>query len=138
MSTENERKFLVDEDQLRKVHRPLPSGLRTDQGYLCTDPAIRVRVQPEKAWLTIKGPGLLERAEFEYEIPREEGIALLAMCKVKLSKIRRSFEYGPNKWDQWVVDEFLGTHEGLWLAEVELDHQMRRVELPTWIRSEVT
>ena len=38
----------------------------------------------------------------------------------------------------WEVDVFDGENAGLTLAEVELEHENQEVELPDWIREEVT
>src|ERR1700756_5242090 len=116
MALEIEHKFLARP----QLWRPLPRGKRLQQGYLCTQPAVRVRIvsggRKAEAFLTIKGKGLRSRAEFEYKIPVGDARALLKMCgAVTLEKIRR-------KIGRWEVDEFLGRHRGLWLAEYELRH----------------
>lgn len=79
MATEIERKFLVDHDKLPHMGR---GSLATyEQFYLARDPWVRVRLidhhdeKPPTARLTIKGPGNLSRAEFEYEIPIEDAEA---------------------------------------------------------------
>ena len=71
MGTEIERKFLVRKELLPKE---LPPGDELEQGYLSTDPTVRVRLvaTPDgtrHAELTIKGKGMLQRAEFNYPIP---------------------------------------------------------------------
>ena len=80
MGTEIERKFLVDEKRLPD----LPQGDELEQGYLATDPTVRVRLvaRPDgtrHAELTIKGQGLLTRAEFNYPIPVADAEALLRL-----------------------------------------------------------
>jgi adenylate cyclase len=37
----------------------------------------------------------------------------------------------------WEVDEFLGENEGLIIAEVELEKETQKIELPNWIEREV-
>ena len=74
MGVEIERKFLVRKDLLP---RELPEGDELEQGYLATDPTVRVRLVTahdgiRHAELTIKGNGLLSRAEFNYPIPHED------------------------------------------------------------------
>jgi adenylate cyclase len=133
MPSEIEHKFLVRPQLLR----PLPRGERLRQGYLCTEPAVRVRLvtrgKTSKAFLTIKGRGLRERAEYEYPIPVADARKLLKMCgAVVLEKIRRRI-------GRWEVDEFLGRHRGLWLAEYELRSRREKLpKLPAWIEREVT
>lgn len=132
---EIERKFLVDPEHLQKVHPTLPTGMHLDQGYLSLDPVVRIRSAGSQGKLTIKGPGLIERDEFEYSVPFLDTAGLLKLCKYRLTKIRYTLRYGQ---DEWEVDEFLGPLKGLWLAEIELEHQTQRFDQPTWLRDEVT
>lgn len=157
MSIEIERKFLVHADRISALD--LSSGVRFTQGYLSTKPAVRVRlaeslVAPSKAWLTVKGPAgsgsgsapgqapsLRTRSEFEYEIPATDAAELLALSVATLTKIRRLIRVDSEcdgKIDYWEVDQFLGPHEGLWLAEIELDSEDEAFERPTWLAEEVT
>jgi CYTH domain-containing protein len=140
MGTEIERKFLVDPDRLRLVN-PLHAGSFLEQGYVCNDPVVRVRLARKaaegraEAWITIKGQGLLERAEYEYAIPPADAQGILSLCKTRIAKVRHDLEYAGMLWS---VDEFLGAHQGLWLAEIELDDPAQPFELPPWTREEVT
>jgi adenylate cyclase len=138
MPHEIERKFLVRTDALPPAART--GGARYAQGYLSTDPSVRVRLADggtpgARAWITIKGPGLRTRSEFEYAIPASDAEALLGLCRVSLTKIRRELHIGAHVWE---VDEFTGAHAGLWLAEVELDDESERFEAPSWLGREVT
>ncbi|MEE1184019.1 MAG: adenylate cyclase, partial [Paludibacteraceae bacterium] len=38
----------------------------------------------------------------------------------------------------WEVDEFLGAHQGLLLAEIELESEDEAFEMPIWAGKEVT
>lgn len=128
MGVEIERKFLVHADKLP----PLQNGSLLSQGYLSDDPAVRVRVVDNScAYLTVKGPGLLERAEFEYKIPVEDGLAMLTLAHYSLSKVR--FRVGP-----WEIDRFRGPLEGLILAEIELPSAEASFDRPDWLDREVT
>jgi adenylate cyclase len=135
--TEIERKFLVDVERLPAVLRT--GGAKLAQGYLSFTPSVRVRVAEEtgasRAWLTIKGPGTIERTELEYPIPVEDAHVMLAMCAASLSKIRRHTKVGSHVWD---VDELLGSLAPLWLAEVELRSAGEPFERPDWLGDEVT
>ena len=137
MSVEIERKFLVRVDALPPEART--GGARFEQGYLSLEPAVRVRASEEngvgRAWLTIKGPGKIERLELEYEIPIADARALLPMCKAVLTKIRRTVTVGKHVWE---IDEFTGAHAGLWLAEIELRAPDEPFERPVWIGDEVS
>ncbi|MEI8254106.1 MAG: CYTH domain-containing protein [Deltaproteobacteria bacterium] len=135
---EIERKFLVHVDALPPEART--GGASFAQGYLATAPTVRVRLADggtdrARAWLTIKGPGLVTRSEFEYAIPPADAEAMLGLCRTSLSKIRREVRVGNHVWE---VDEFSGAHAGLWLAEIELDHEGEAFERPAWLDREVT
>jgi CYTH domain-containing protein len=139
MATEIERKFLVNVSELPEK---LPSGYAIEQGYLSRKPSVRVRIKADrkmggetKAYFTIKGKGLIERPEFEYEIPVHDGVQLLNMCKTSLTKIRREIVYAGKTWE---VDQFLQKLDGLWLAEIELSDANEYVPLPPWVGKEVT
>ena len=76
MAKEIERKFLVKGD----AWRALAKGTTYRQGYLnsAKERTVRVRTAEDKAFLTIKGLTLgATRAEYEYEIPFDEGKAML-------------------------------------------------------------
>jgi len=64
---EIERKFLI---------KNIPENLDSyafhliEQGYLCTDPVVRVRRQDDDYFLTCKGKGLLAREEYNLPLTR--------------------------------------------------------------------
>jgi adenylate cyclase len=131
MPVEIERKFLVKKERLPTE---LPDGNDLEQGYLCTEPTVRVRlvVGPDgtrHAELTIKGKGLLSRAEFNYPIPAEDAEALLRMCSRTLRKVRR-------RVGRFDLDHFRG--RDLWLAEIELQSERESFDRPAWLGDEVT
>jgi len=131
MGVEIERKFLVHQGRLPK---DLPDPDELEQGYLCTDPTVRVRLvsRPDgtrHAELTIKGKGLLSRAEFNYPIPAADTEALLRLCSRGLRKRRRQL-------GRFVLDHF--RDRDLWLAEIELRDEGESFERPRWLGEEVT
>jgi adenylate cyclase len=136
MPLEIERKFLTND---RWHHVTKPEGQYYRQGYLLSDPlkTIRVRMTPDKGFLTIKGPTQgATRAEYEYEIPIAEAQELLDhFCTSELSKIRYKI---PNHGHVWEVDEFLGENQGLIVAEIELGAENEPFLTPEWIGMEVT
>jgi adenylate cyclase len=139
VGTEIERKFLVSGDAWRAELPPGQEGSLIRQGYLLRDAArtVRVRRSGDRGWLTIKGPGTLARAEYEYEIPVADADELLAdLCEPGIiDKTRYRIPVGDLEWE---VDEFHGRHEGLIVAEVELLDLATEAELPRWAGREVT
>jgi CYTH domain-containing protein len=136
MKVEIERKFLV----ARKKLPTLDAGKQIVQGYLARKPTIRVRVVtpqngPCEGWITIKGKGSITRIEYEYPIPHEDAEQLLSMCSASLEKIRYEIEYGGWTWE---VDRFIGAHDGLWLAEIELPSEATSFKRPPWVGEEVS
>ena len=130
MAVEIERKFLVEAAHLP----PLPAADELHQGYLARDPAVRVRLRTlpggaRHGFLTVKGRGLVARAEFEYEIPPDDAVQLLQLCATALRKQR--FTLG-----RWEVDFF--PDRGLWLAEIELDSEAEAFDRPAWLGAEVS
>jgi adenylate cyclase len=135
MGVEIERKFLLAGDGWRALGQPVL--LR--QGYLSLDPArvVRVRVDGDEAYITIKGRGKgASRGEWEYPIPLDDANELLELCEQPIiEKYRRKIEFAGNVWE---VDEFIGANQGLVLAEIELDSEDQAFEKPDWIGEEVT
>ena len=129
---EIERKFLVQGESLP----PLGEGTELSQGYLSFQPSVRVRVADgRRAWLTVKGPGMIERAEYEYEIPVSDGLGLLGLCLSTLTKVRYRLLVGVHIFE---IDQFTGAHAGLFLAEVELSDEHEAFEHPPWLGPEVS
>jgi adenylate cyclase len=136
MSVEIERKFLVRGTDWKSLGRPV--ALR--QGYLSAHPdrTVRVRIEGERATLTIKGRSQgATRGEWEYPIPLADAAALLdGLCERPLiEKTRTRVEHAGMVWE---VDEFFGDNLGLVVAEIELDAEDQVFEKPDWIGEEVT
>jgi adenylate cyclase len=136
VGVEIERKFLLVGDAWRALGTP--SLLR--QGYLNTDPArtVRVRIEGQGAWLTIKSKNVgAARGEWEYPIPLAEAAELLDhVCAGPLiEKYRRRIAYEGHLWE---VDEFLGENAGLAVAEIELSSEGEGFAVPAWAGEEVT
>lgn len=142
MAIETEHKFLIDPKKLPKNMGP---GALIIQGYMARGtgqegiPTIRVRIKTDlktkkrSAFITVKGPGLVSREEFEYKIPAKDADSMMKLCPDgKIEKIRRvvgGFE----------IDEFLGFHKGLWTAEFEVGPKSKLPKkLPKWITRDVT
>jgi len=134
VSTEIERKFLVRGTDWRQG-----APVRLRQGYLNRDKerTVRVRIAGSRAYLTIKGLTRgVSRPEFEYEIPLQDGEALLTLCDgLPLEKDRYTLQHAGATWE---VDEFLGANAGLAIAEIELNDERQEFERPGWLSTEVT
>jgi len=142
VAQENEHKYLVQSVAWRKQAR---RGEHYRQGYLSTEPerSVRVRVSGNKAVLTIKGSGGsdhngLQRAEFEYPIPVEDGNQILDhLCRQPLiEKTRFRVSQNGNNWE---VDKFEKENDGLMIAELETSKGNNSpAHLPSWIGEEVS
>ena len=135
---EIERKFLVHSTEFIQA---ASQHYRIEQGYLSKDPArtVRVRIKNDKSFITVKGASSasgMSRYEWEKEIPLEEGKALLQLAlPTVIQKIRYEVKHQTFLFE---VDVFEGHHQGLILAEVELEDENVELNLPTWIGEEVT
>ena len=137
MSVEIERKFLVTTTQYKSL---ATTQVKITQGYLSKTPerTVRVRVAGDRAWLTIKGIGDAQgmvRKEWEYEIPKEDAIEMLAICeKPLIEKTRYTIPYQSLTIE---VDEFQKPLQTVW-AEVELPAVDTAFDPPPWLGEEVT
>ncbi|PLX40415.1 MAG: adenylate cyclase [Deltaproteobacteria bacterium] len=134
MNTEIERKFLVDTALLPK----LSGGTEIRQAYLSLDPTVRLRIKGDRAYITVKSKGLVERKEIQVEIPIAECEAMMELCPESTIIIEKERFEVKHKGNLWVVDFFHGAHEGLVIAEIELDKINQDVEIPPWAHREVT
>lgn len=134
MAVEIERRFLVSGEAWRQG---TPTCFR--QGYLNHDKdrTVRVRVAGEQCTLTIKGLTIgASRMEFEYSIPFDDSIGLLALCEGAIVEKNRYLV--PFDGLVWEVDEFLGMNNGLIIAEVELESESQTLTMPDWVGTEIT
>ena len=136
MGKEIERKFLLKNEEWKEFVKEKYS---IKQGYLNSNPdrTVRVRILNDKGILTIKSKTIgISRLEFEYEIPLNEAHELIELCeKPFIEKIRNIVVIDAHKWE---IDEFGGQNEGLILAEIELESETVKVNLPSWIGIEVS
>ena len=137
MAKEIERKFLVD--KLQWDHLKKPEGNRITQAYIYSsiEKTIRVRINKNKGFLTIKGKTEgIARAEYEYEIPVSDAQELIAnFSGPSIDKIRYAIPFDNHIWE---VDVFFGENEGLLVAEIELKSENESFEKPFWIGEEVS
>jgi adenylate cyclase len=136
MALEREKKFLVR----GRGWGEAGAGLLYRQGYFRRDAScvVRVRLAGERGFLAVKGPvDGIARAEYEYEIPPQDALALLLEMADK--PVIEKFRYRvPHAGLIWEVDEFLGENLGLVMAEVELEREEQPLAKPAWVGLEVT
>jgi len=138
MAQEIERKFLVTDHSYRDE---ATRQTKIVQAYLSSDPErnVRIRIQGEKGFLTIKGVGNqsgASRYEWEKEIPVEEAEELRAICEPGI--IEKTRYIVPKGKHIYEVDEFRGDNDGLVIAEIELETEGEPFEKPGWLGPEVT
>ena len=136
MAIEIERKFLVKEKPFSIAKR----SLKINQGYIINEKSkvIRVREKGDDYFLTIKGNNIgISRLEYDFPISKEDAKELIFhFCKTTL--IEKTRHYVEHKGHTWEVDEFHGTNDGLIVAEIELESEDEKFEIPNWIGQEVT
>ncbi|MDX1445663.1 CYTH domain-containing protein [Lishizhenia sp.] len=144
MGKEIERKFLVDTTKWEAFKKEVNSEkVQIIQAYIGRTElqTSRVRIKSkageQKAYLTIKGKTKgITRSEFEYEIPVSEAKAMISeFCAKHIDKVRYTFNYQDKTWE---VDEFTSPKTGLVLAEVELNTEKEAVDLPYFIKEDVS
>jgi CYTH domain-containing protein len=147
---EIERKYLVTSDCYKEL---AVARYHIRQGYISREKTgtVRVRITDDKAYLTIKGKpaaGHFARYEWEKEIDVQEAEELMKLCQgtvidktrwiVPAETIDNLQLTVDNLQLIWEVDEFHGKHEGLVVAEIELDNEEQSFEIPDFIGDEVT
>ena len=131
---EIERKFTV---------RELPDLSKYDfhimeQGYLNTDPVVRVRKEDETYYLTYKGKGLLAREEYNLSLNREAYYHLVEKSGGII--IRKKRYLIPFEKYTIELDVFDTPYENLIIAEVEFDSEEEAANFqpPEWFGEDVT
>ena len=147
---EIERKYLVTSDCYKEL---AVARYHIRQGYISREKTgtVRVRITDDKAYLTIKGKpaaGHFARYEWEKEIDVQEAEELMKLCQgtvidktrwiVPAETVDNLQLTVDNLQLIWEVDEFHGKHEGLVIAEIELDNEEQSFEIPDFIGDEVT
>ena len=113
---EIERKFLIKRENLPENLEQYPSKA-IEQGYLCTEPVVRIRKSNDNYYLTYKSKGLLAREEYnlpltkeayEHLKPKADGIVISKIRYVIPEKDGLSIELdvfkAPTKvfsWQRW-------------------------------------
>ena len=137
---EIERKYLVTSDCYKEM---AVARYHIRQGYISREKTgiVRVRITDDKAYLTIKGKpaaGHLARYEWEKEIDVYDAEELMKVCQGTIIDKTRWIVPATEEGLKWEVDEFHGKHEGLVVAEIELEREDQSFEKPDFIGDEVT
>ena len=135
---EIEKKFIINKLPVNLDSYP---HNKISQGYISTDPVLRIRQYGERFLLTIKSSGLMERIEVEKPINEDEYKDLSLMVKGNLIEKTRYIlpleDYPELKVE---LDIFEGMLEGLIVAEVEFPdiEKAGSFTAPDWFSREVT
>lgn len=114
---EIERKYLVSH---------IPNNLEQypcrhiEQGYLSTNPVVRVRRDNDEYYLTYKGKGLMAREEYNLPLTKESYEHLITKADGNIITKKR-YEIPDNMGHTIELDIFEGVFEGTVIAEVEFD-----------------
>jgi len=134
-SYEIEKKYLI---------HTLPTDLEQypfheiEQGYLCSEPVVRIRRQDEEYFLTYKSKGLMIREEYNLPLTKEAYSHLREKADGKLiSKRRYLIPLEPYTIE---LDIFSSPIPDLWLAEVEFPSEEAALafQAPDWFGKDVT
>lgn len=133
---EIERKYLID---------TLPDNLecypqkKIEQGYLCTDPVVRIRKQNDQYFLTYKSQGLLSREEYNLPLTQEAYEHLKTKTDGYLiSKTRYLLPLDSTHTIE--LDVFDAPFAPLYMAEVEFAalEEAENFTPPHWFGADVT
>ena len=135
MNIEIERKFTVN-----KIPNKITNSFVIEQFYMLIDKDFvqRLRIfNDKKAIISLKqNCSGLKRYEFEYEIPLVDARKIISIGNfLSIKKIRHELIIDNIKWE---VDQFLEKNKGLVIAEVELQNEDQKLNLPKWIEKDVT
>lgn len=135
---EIERKFLIQSQRLPKNLQDFPFH-QIEQGYLCTEPVVRIRRQDDDYYLTYKSKGLLSREEYNLPLTKEAYLHLKPKADgLVISKTRYLI---PEKDGLTIeLDVFHNEYKGLLLAEVEFpsEEAANAYVPPEWFGEDVT
>lgn len=109
-----------------------------EQGYLNTDPVVRVRKEDDSYYLTYKGKGLLAREEYNLPLTQEAYFHLVEKSDgIIIRKKRYLIPYEKYTIELDIFDE---PYESLIIAEVEFDSEEEAMAFqpPSWFDEDVT
>lgn len=134
---EIERKYLLD--QLPENLTSCPCK-KIEQGYLSTEPVVRIRRSDDEYYLTYKSKGLMVREEYNLPLTKESYLHLREKADgVLISKTRYLLPLtGTDLTIE--LDVFDAPYKGLYLAEVEFPDEASANAFvpPVWFGKDVT
>ncbi|MFI3199972.1 MAG: CYTH domain-containing protein [Eubacteriales bacterium] len=134
---EIERKYLINEIPFPLESYPFHT---IEQGYLCTNPVVRVRKEDNNYYLTYKGRGLLKREEYNLDLTEDAYLHLRE--KIDGILITKKRYLIPIEHTSYTIelDLFEGEYTSLVLAEVEFPSEKEANEFapPSWFGDDVT
>ncbi len=133
---EIERKF---------IPKKLPDNLEQypyheiEQGYLCTNPVVRIRKMDHSYFLTYKSSGMMAHEEYEMTLS-EEGYAHLRKKTDGIIITKRRYLLPLDASHKIELDIFSGGLAGICLAEVEFAsiEEAENFTPPEWFGTDVT
>ena len=136
---EIERKYLIDKNKIPFQPSDFPCR-RIEQGYLCTEPVVRVRRDQDDYILTYKSKGLMAREEYNLPLTKEAYLHLREKTDGRL--ITKDRYVIPLSCDSPLLielDFFRGDLDGLILAEVEFPDLLsaETFHAPDWFGEDV-
>ncbi len=133
---EIERKFLIP---------VLPKNLSSytfhhiEQGYLCTEPVVRIRREDDTYYMTYKSKGMMVREEYNLPLTKEAYEHLKPKADgIVISKTRYLIPFDGKLTIE--LDVFHNDYDGLYLAEVEFESEEEALSFvpPAWFGEDVT
>ena len=132
------------EIELKYLVKQVPENLASypfheiEQGYLCTEPVVRIRRQDEEYYLTYKSKGLMIREEYNLPLTKNAYFHLREKIDGRLiSKRRYLIPLDPYTIE---LDVFHSPKDDLILAEVEFPSEKDALTFtpPDWFGEDVT
>ena len=138
---EIERKYLIKPDNVPVNLSEFPCRI-IEQGYLCTEPVVRIRRDNDKYELTYKSKGLMTREEYNMPLTRDSYDHLVSKIDGRLIQKKRYMIPLENTNNRLTIelDIFEGDLAPLILAEIEFpdEEAANSFAAPDWFGEDVT
>jgi len=136
MIFEIERRFLIKNNDWEKLINKKSNII---QGYLSSKSEswlVRLRSENRSYKLTLKKYiSYSKNLEFEYDIPEKDGEIIISQIKTPIIKERYYLLFQER---EWIIDRFKGNNFPLEIAEVELQTIDEKINLPSFLSTEIT